>query len=667
MQWIWLLRVASLFYTDDVNPVWVEERVKEIREMGFNSIILFGFHYRMYFPPEKREDIVKKIGMISDICHKYGLKVFEHHSATLVPAHHIYLNGKDIKTEDIPPPSQAPYIAWAPVDARTGKPDVVKSYDGIFLCPNNPGHQEAYLQHVRDILTKTSVDGLMSDDVEYLEDYYSCACPFCKAKFKKETGIELPPADDKGFWGNYQNAAFRKWLRFRQKSVGDHYERLRELRDKLKPSLPLLACQADPTGLLIALQWALPVEEIARGADILFYEACGSPFWRVYFPGWKEIASNILFLKGLGERLNMPVLVLFYPQQEEEWFFCWSLAKSFGANVWFSPSKAVKDYIKWEENHPYLFYNSTPMANIAILFSRNTRDLYVKNSLFLREWEGWCSALLENSIPFRVITDDDINLERLSRYQLLILPDIACLSDKQVSVIKEFVRKGGKLVATGETSLYDETGERREDFALREIFGLSHKAIDQLKNGFAIVNGINVPSGVLHDFGKGKVLYISNTPGVLAQSSFKLEGKTMICLEEASPTNLELIKQIALWGTKGKPSLIVRNRKGVIAIPHILPNGEVIIHILNIAGSFYKKGESFPANEVVYPDLKELWREDKLTLFLPNYKPRECSLFIPPEGEENRLRVKSSRQGTEIEIPLSMFKRYAIIKLKSSR
>jgi len=667
MQWIWILRVASLFYTDDVNPAWVEERVKEIREMGFNAIILTGFHYRMYFPPEKREDIVKKIGMIADISHKYGLKVFEHHSATLVPAHSIYVNGKDVKTKEIPPPSQAPYLAWAPVDARTGKPDVVEGYDGIFLCPNNPGHQEAYLQHIRDILTKTSVDGLMSDDVEYLEDYYSCACPFCRAKFKKETGLELPSADDKSFWGNYENPAFRKWLRFRQKSVGDHYERVKKLRDELKPSLPILACQADPTGLGIALQWALPVEEIARGADILFYEVCGSPFWRVYFPGWREIASNILFLKGLGMRLHMPVLALFYPQQEDEWSFCWALAKTFGANVWFSPSKSLRNYIKWEEAHPQLFYNSTQLANVAILFSRNTRDLYAKNSLFVREWKGWCSALLENSIPFRVLTDEDINLKELSKYQLLILPNTACLSDKQVSAIKEFVRKGGKLIATGETSLYDETGGKREDFALNEIFGLSYKSLPQLEKAFAEVNGKKIPSGHLHSFGKGKTLYIANTIGILSLPRFQMEEKMMICLEEASPANSELIKHLSLWGTEGKPSLILRKEKGVLAIPHILPSGEIVIHLLNIAGSFYKTGERFPANQVVYPELKEILGENKLTLFLPNINAKECSLFIPPQEKEIEISVNNSKQGVILEVPLELFQRYAILRIRPVR
>ncbi len=701
IKWIWLLRVASLVYGDDVNPVWAEEQARQIKEAGFNAVILTGFHYRMYFPPEKREDIIRKIRILADACHKYGLKIFEHHSATLVPAHSVYVEGEDVKTDGIPPPSQAPYLRWAPINARTGKPDVVKEYDGIFLCPNNPGHQEAYLQHVRDILLKADVDGLMSDDVEYLYDYYSCVCPFCREKFKRETALEIPPADDKGFWGNYANPAFRKWLRFRQRLVGDHYERLKKLRDEVKSSLPLLACQADPTGLLIALQWSLPVEEIARGADILFYEVCGAPFWRVYFPAWWEIASNILFLRGLGERLNMPVLVLFYPKEREEWFFTWALAKSCGANVWFFASQDIKQWIKWEEEHPQLFYNTKQVANIAILFSRNTRDLYSpSDSAYVAEWRGWCTALLKNSIPFRVLTDEDITPQELRKYHLLILPNVACLSDEQVSAIREFVRGGGKLIATAETSLCTEEGDRRRDFALRDLFGISYKETlslsdlpvevegegkkllgeGELRAGDIFVSfrpisrvktlgrlkGEGLDFAILHEFGKGKVLYIATKPGFLCLPRFRQEGEVMEYEGAPCLAYEDVIKRLALWGTDGKPTLMIKNGKGVLALPQALPGGGMAIHLLNIAGSFYEKGQRFPANEVVFPPLGNFLGEDKLRLEIPGVRAKECTLFVPPREEGTKLKFSTSSEGTKIEVPLSDFQRYAILILEPS-
>ena len=60
-----------------------------------------------------------------------------------------------------------------------------------------------------------------------------------------------------------------------------------------------------------------------------------------------------------------------------------------------------------------------------------------------------------------------------SRFKTLILPNIAALSDAQCRQLRAFVERGGGLVATYETSLYDEWGVRRKDFGLADLFGVS--------------------------------------------------------------------------------------------------------------------------------------------------------------------------------------------------
>ena len=45
---------------------------------------------------------------------------------------------------------------------------------------------------------------------------------------------------------------------------------------------------------------------------------------------------------------------------------------------------------------------------------------------------------------FDIILDEDLSLEKLSGYEVLILPDFACLSDKQWEEIESFVREGGR-------------------------------------------------------------------------------------------------------------------------------------------------------------------------------------------------------------------------------
>jgi hypothetical protein len=61
------------------------------------------------------------------------------------------------------------------------------------------------------------------------------------------------------------------------------------------------------------------------------------------------------------------------------------------------------------------------------------------------------------------------------QFKLLILPNIAALSDKQCDQLRDYVKRGGGLVATHETSLYDEWGVRRSNFGLSDLFGARFK------------------------------------------------------------------------------------------------------------------------------------------------------------------------------------------------
>ena len=54
---------------------------------------------------------------------------------------------------------------------------------------------------------------------------------------------------------------------------------------------------------------------------------------------------------------------------------------------------------------------------------------------------------------------------------VLILSNLAAMSDSQCASVSRFVEQGGNLIATGQTSLYDEWGQPRQDFALGELFG----------------------------------------------------------------------------------------------------------------------------------------------------------------------------------------------------
>jgi beta-galactosidase GanA len=98
---------------------------------------------------------------------------------------------------------------------------------------------------------------------------------------------------------------------------------------------------------------------------------------------------------------------------------------------------------------------------------------------------GYYQALVEARIPFEMADDRQMEPAHIGRYRLLVLPDLAALSDRQGRQSRDFVTAGGRIVATGETSLYDELGKKRTNFGLSDLFGCDYvKTEAGIKNSY---------------------------------------------------------------------------------------------------------------------------------------------------------------------------------------
>ena len=118
--------------------------------------------------------------------------------------------------------------------------------------------------------------------------------------------------------------------------------------------------------------------------------------------------------------------------------------------------------------------NLRPLARVGLVYSQQTATFYGGDRASARVEDhtlGFYQALVEARVPFEMVHDRLLDRERLEPFRLLILPNIACLSDRQCDELRAFVRAGGGLIATFETSLYDEWGTLRTDFGLAELFG----------------------------------------------------------------------------------------------------------------------------------------------------------------------------------------------------
>ena len=83
-----------------------------------------------------------------------------------------------------------------------------------------------------------------------------------------------------------------------------------------------------------------------------------------------------------------------------------------------------------------------------------------------------CTALIENNIPYTVITRK--NLHDMSRYKVLVLADVFALSPEECTAIRTFVAQGGRLYASRYASLLDTHGHLQPDFQLADVFGVHY-------------------------------------------------------------------------------------------------------------------------------------------------------------------------------------------------
>jgi hypothetical protein len=111
------------------------------------------------------------------------------------------------------------------------------------------------------------------------------------------------------------------------------------------------------------------------------------------------------------------------------------------------------------------------VANVGLVWSQANTDFFGRDdaaALVDDPYTGFMHALVRARIPYVPVHVDAI--ARPHDLRVLILPNVGALSDAQAASIRQFVSRGGSVVATGRTGLYTEWGDPRPDFALADLF-----------------------------------------------------------------------------------------------------------------------------------------------------------------------------------------------------
>ena len=365
---------------------------------------------------------------------------------------------------------------WIAVDADGNPRPHWSKPDAWVTCALGPYNFEFMTEVHKEIVARYRVDGIFSNR---WAGHGMCYCEHCQRTFREATGMELPRTSDP------HDPARRAYLLWRQARL---FALCRLWDDAIRAINPRARYIPNSGGGALS---SLDMKHLSELTPLLFADKQArqgiTPPWAngknakefraVY--GRKPIGG--MFSVGLEERYRWKDSV----QSEAELRVWVASAVANGMRPWFTKFSGqiydrrwlpvVEDIFTWHARNERYLRNTTSLARVAVVYSQQTAAFYGGEQAQQKVEDpilGVYQALIEARIPFEMVHDGLLDAEHLAPFKTLILPNIAALSGAQCDQLRAFVARGGSLVATFETSLYDEWGAPRADFGLADLFGV---------------------------------------------------------------------------------------------------------------------------------------------------------------------------------------------------
>jgi hypothetical protein len=346
-------------------------------------------------------------------------------------------------------------------------------------CALGPFNFDFMTQVTREIVTLYKVDGVFSNR---WHGHGVCYCASCQKLFREYSGgLDLPRTS------NVSDPARRKWITWNQARLFELWEVWDRAIREVNPD----ACYIPNSGGGALSE--LDMKHVGARAPTLFADRQAR---RGVMAPWANGKNGKEYRATLGSK---PIGGIFSVGVEEPYRWKDSVQSeaeirawahdgiAHGLRPWFTKFNAkpfdkrwmpvVEGIYDWHHKHERYLRNTANLARAAILYSQQTAHYYGGDrarELVEDPQLGFYQTLVESRIPFEMAHEGLLDAASLDRYRVLILPNIAALSNEQCQQLEQYVIRGGAVIATSESSLYDEWGQRRPDFGLAKLFGCSY-------------------------------------------------------------------------------------------------------------------------------------------------------------------------------------------------
>ena len=546
------------------------------------------------------------------------------------------------------PAMAAAHPDWLAVDAQGQKRRHPSMPEWWLTCALGPYNFDFMTQVTREIVSLYGVDGIFSNR---WAGSGMCYCEHCRENFRQASGMELPVSNSP------QDARRRAYMEWHQQRLFDLWKLWDTEIRKIRPD----ACYIPNTGGGALSD--LDMKRVGELAPILFADrqarsGLAAP--------WANGKNGKEYRAAMGSK---PIGGIFSVGVEEAYRWkdsvqdgaeirLWALdGVANGLRPWFTKFSGTLHDRRWlpvvEELYGWLYRNERylrnvePLAQVAMVYSQQTAQYYGGAQARAKVEDatlGYYQALIEARIPFEMVHDRLLGGAHIDRYRALIFPNIAALSDRQCDEIRAYVARGGSIVATYETSLYDEWGVRRRDFGLSDLFGASygggvdarmqnsylrlesgadgkrHPLLDGLEDAERIINGVSrVRTRTVGAYAHPPLTLIPSYPDLPMEEVFPRVPKTDIpeafvreagkgrvvyfpwdidrtFWEVLSPDHGKLLRNAVTWAVHEEPVVAVTG-SGMLDVAVWRQAGSVTVHLVNLTNPMMMKGpirEFFP-------------------------------------------------------------------------
>lgn len=509
-------------------------------------------------------------------------------------------------------------------------------HDGIDVCINTP-YGDALINCCLEAIRKFDLDGFWFDGAAmsnvWTQPYrISCVCPYCKAKYERETGNRVPMAYEP------EKREFREWMAWRYRSFSEYWIRLTAAIKTAHPQAVVAINHYHREH--IPWNGAVPLNPF--GTDIIsateadgdpwkaaFYTRINRAYGRPYSETWLCSAVGRYTTDGIQQHNPYPLIthaVSCLTAGADSSFGGVDLVVSAKAYAELANEIQPRKPYRYLPSHPFLAFH---VSQQTATYTFGTNPDFIKPHWHDHYWKslvGWHRLLMTAGLWMEVMFDDHLTLDRLRPYPYFVMPYAVALSDAQVAVLLEYARGGGTLLAGPYFATQDEWGFAKDRAA--PLTGLlpGNRGFPAFADLAAIMAASGKPGCRKVKLGAGSIVQFDGDPGAWFRDKPSLAAVEMIW------------RQIP----RARVPVSLETADGQPAYAHLGvsrdPDGNVIVAIQQL--------EPFWDAKANLKSRPPLIHDAKLKVTLPGVKAARC--LIPEPGFDLDLR----RRGKTVEMKL---------------